>query len=271
MSERDYVLGTHDEEIERLGLQHRVWRPSVLDLWRLAGVTEGQTVIDAGAGPGYCAIDFAEIVGPRGKVIAAERSRRFQRTLHAAAEVRGLSNIEQIETDLLEWEWPEGVADIVWCRWVLAFVTDPTTLVANMVRALRPGGALVVHEYYDYRSWRLAPHSVEFETYVAAIIAHWRMSGGEPDIGLDVARLCAANGLAIERARPVAHAAHPHDFVWRWPAAFARAHAQVMVAAGAVAPDTPTRIDSLLARYEADPNTLSLTPGVLQIVARKAA
>ena len=27
MAERDYVLGTHDDEIYRLGFQHRVWRP----------------------------------------------------------------------------------------------------------------------------------------------------------------------------------------------------------------------------------------------------
>src|SRR5581483_7161431 len=27
MSEREYVLGTSDDEIRRLGLQHRVWRP----------------------------------------------------------------------------------------------------------------------------------------------------------------------------------------------------------------------------------------------------
>ena len=37
--ERDYVLGTHDEELARLGLQHRVWRPVVLDCWRKAGIT----------------------------------------------------------------------------------------------------------------------------------------------------------------------------------------------------------------------------------------
>ena len=36
--EQDYVLGTHREELERLGLQHRVWRPTVLDCWRRAGI-----------------------------------------------------------------------------------------------------------------------------------------------------------------------------------------------------------------------------------------
>ena len=34
--ERDYVLGTHDEELARLGLQHRVWRRVVLDCWEKA-------------------------------------------------------------------------------------------------------------------------------------------------------------------------------------------------------------------------------------------
>src|SRR6266571_4712358 len=37
--ERDYVLGTHDEEISRLGLQHRVWRPVVLECWRARSLT----------------------------------------------------------------------------------------------------------------------------------------------------------------------------------------------------------------------------------------
>ena len=36
--ERDYLLGTHDAEVQRLGLQHRVWRPRVLDAWRRAGI-----------------------------------------------------------------------------------------------------------------------------------------------------------------------------------------------------------------------------------------
>ena len=36
--ENDYVLGTHDEEIARLGFQHGVWRSTVLDCWRNAGI-----------------------------------------------------------------------------------------------------------------------------------------------------------------------------------------------------------------------------------------
>ena len=71
-TDRDYVLGTHDEELARLGLQHRVWRPVVLDCWQRAGITLGKRVLDVGAGPGYATVDLAEIVGPTGEVVRFE-------------------------------------------------------------------------------------------------------------------------------------------------------------------------------------------------------
>ncbi len=81
MADRDYVLGTHDDEIYRLGFQHRVWRPRALDAWTRARIGDGSRVIDFGAGPGFATMDLAEIVGPTGAVYALERSRRFLDTL----------------------------------------------------------------------------------------------------------------------------------------------------------------------------------------------
>jgi ubiquinone/menaquinone biosynthesis C-methylase UbiE len=92
MSEKDYVLGTHDEELLRLGLQHRVWRPVVLDCWQRAGITTGKRVLDLGAGPGYAALDLAEIVGPSGEVVALERSDKFVAAMRESFRRRGLSN-----------------------------------------------------------------------------------------------------------------------------------------------------------------------------------
>ncbi len=85
MTEHDYVLGTHDDELIRLGLQHRVWRPRALDVWRRAGFTVGQTLLDVGCGPGYATADLAGIVGDRGQVVAVDRSERFLEVLRAIA------------------------------------------------------------------------------------------------------------------------------------------------------------------------------------------
>src|SRR5437899_10858729 len=101
MSEKDYVLGTHDEELLRLGLQHRVWRPVVLDCWQKAGITVGKRVLDLGAGPGYAALDLAEIVGPSGEVVALERSDKFVSALREASRRRSLSNEKSYELEVM--------------------------------------------------------------------------------------------------------------------------------------------------------------------------
>ncbi|MGK2934312.1 MAG: methyltransferase domain-containing protein [Gemmatimonadaceae bacterium] len=140
-TEKDYVLGTHDDEIERLGLQHRVWRPRVTDAWQRAGFTVGQTLLDVGCGPGYATLDLAEIVGPTGRVVGVDRSRRFLSHLEAEIEQRGIGHVETVEMDLddagLVELLPAGM-DGAWCRWVYAFVQDPKALLARVAGALRP-------------------------------------------------------------------------------------------------------------------------------------
>src|SRR5574341_2357266 len=98
--DRDYVLGTHDDEISRLALQHRVWRPRALDAWRRAGFTVGQTLLDIGCGPGHASVDLAGIVGPSGRIVAIDRSRRFLDALEATRLQRDLDNITTLELDL---------------------------------------------------------------------------------------------------------------------------------------------------------------------------
>src|SRR6266480_7800905 len=107
-AERDYVLGTHEEELARLGLQHRVWRSVALDCWQRAGITVGKRVLDVGAGPGYATVDLAEIVGPKGEVVALERSRNFIRAIEAACRTRSLTNVKIHEIDLMTGDLPTG-------------------------------------------------------------------------------------------------------------------------------------------------------------------
>ncbi len=174
-----------------------------------------------------------------------------------------------METDLLEYQWPEAVADRAWCRWVLSFVNDPAKVLRGVARALKPGGKLIIQEYYDYGSWHLAPRSPEFEAYVAKIVEKWRAACGEADIGLALPRLLPEAGLEIEFVRPVVFTARMNDFAANWPMDFARQYISVMVADGDLAPDEAKALASLLDRYEADPYAFFVTPGLLQIVARK--
>ena len=73
--QREYVLGTNDAEIARLGLQHRLWYAYAYALWERAGIGPGMTVLDAGCGPGFATQDLAALVGPKGKIIAVGKGK----------------------------------------------------------------------------------------------------------------------------------------------------------------------------------------------------
>lgn len=268
--ERDYVLGTHDEEIERLGLQHRVWRPRALDAWRRAGFTTGQTILDVGCGPGYASVDLAEIVGRSGRVVALDRSRRFLDALESTARSRGLSGLESHERDLDdEAALPGAGADGAWARWVFAFVREPRKLLERVAAALRPGGTFVSHEYFDYRTWRVTPRSAELEAFVRAVIESWRATGGEPDIGLDLSVWLPDLGFEIRSARPIVEVVPPSSFVWEWPKAFIDVGAARLVELGRMSPQEAAALQRSFAASEADPRTLLVTPAVLEIIAVK--
>lgn len=267
--ERDYVLGTHEAEVERLGLQHNVWRPSVWAFWQRANIGRGATVIDAGAGPGFATFDLADIVGRGGRVIAIERSARFLSVLRDEAARRKMSQVEAIEGDLLEMEWPRSVADFIWCRWVLAFVNDPLKVLKSMARALKPGGALLSLEYSDYRGWRAAPDLPELDRFRDGVIRNWRASGGEPDIAIELPRLLPQAGLVLEQALPVQFAIRPSDFMWQWPIAFIETNTRHEVEQGRMNAAEGEAIRKAFEERTRDPASLMLTPVVLQVIARK--
>src|SRR5689334_13214136 len=123
--ERDYVLGTHDEELARLGVQNAIWRPRALDAWRRAGITRGQRVIDFGAGPGYASLDLADVVGLLGEVWAVDRSEKFLAHLQATAKARGLRQVRTARADLERDRPPADAADAAWCRWIFTFLRAP--------------------------------------------------------------------------------------------------------------------------------------------------
>jgi SAM-dependent methyltransferase len=267
VSEREYVLGTHDAEVERLGLQHRVWRPHVLRAWREAGFTIGQTLIDVGSGPGYATIDLAEIAGPGGRVLALERSERFLETLRRRAH--GLHPVEPVEIDLDTDPLPPVHAHGAWVRWVFAFLRQPRAVVEQLRDRLRPRGVLVVHEYFDYATWRLAPQSDVFEEFVRTVIRSWRDSGGEPDIGRVLPIWLQDLGFELLSLRPLIDIVRPADFVFQWPKTFIDAGVERLTSLGYLTPQRGAEVRSAFAAAEADPRTLVFNPAVLEIIARK--
>jgi SAM-dependent methyltransferase len=265
--ETDYVLGTNDEEIQRLGLQHRVWRPTTLECWRRAGISIGSRVIDIGCGPGYATLDLAEIVGRTGEVFAIERSERFLKIAQERCAANGLTNVRFRQADLMDDSLEESGFDFSWCRWVACFVSEPAKLVQKVAGALRPGGIAIFHEYIDYKTWRFAPRKPAHESFVEQVIASWRANGGEPDIGALLPSLLKAAGLRVIDIRPRVLTISPNDYAWLWPARFIESGLSRLQELGRVTGEWAESVRKEFA--EADPTTICITPLFVEIIARK--
>lgn len=265
--DHEYVLGTHDEEISRLALQHRVWRPRALDAWRRAGFTVGQTLLDVGCGPGHASLDLGEIVGPTGRIVAVDGSRRFLDFLESTCRQRGLGNIESVEADLDRAELPDTAADGAWCRWVYAFVKNPRRVLEKVRAALKPGGVLVLHEYFDYSTWRVTPRSARIEQFVQAVMKSWRADGGEPDIALELAIWLGELRFEIKEMRPIIDVVPPTNFVWQWLKTFIHVNRQRLMKLGHLTAEQAAGIAEALEEVERTPHALMVSPAVLEIIA----
>jgi SAM-dependent methyltransferase len=262
MNDGDYVLGTRDDEVERLGLQHRVWRGRVLEAFRRARIRSGQTVIDVGAGPGFVTADLASLVGPAGKVIALERSPHFVDKLRS----RGLTNVEVREQDVSQ-PFAITAADASWCRWLLSFVPDPAATVDHIAAALKPGGIALFHEYAAYETWRMMPPHPLHERFRSLVMQSWSDTGGEPDVALRLPQWLGEAGFEVVETRLLADIIKPADETWQWPRSFMetgahRLHELGYIKAGEVEP---------MARLLDDPppDAHMLTPLVAEIIARR--
>src|SRR2546421_1573200 len=268
-ADRDYVLGTHEEELARLGLQHRAWRSVALDCWQRAGITVGKRVLDVGAGPGYAAVDLAEIVGPTGEVVALERSQNFVRAMETTCRERSLANVKIHELDLMQDQLPMDDYNFVWCRWVVSFVNDPPLLIKKLGAIMPKGSVAIFHEYGHYETWRFLPRLPMQERFREHVIATWRESGGEPDGAARLPGLLAENGFVIRSAAPHIFCLRPRDYMWQWPATFIETYLPRLIGMDRIDQKFAHQVETDLARAEANPNGLMVTPLVLEIIAER--
>jgi hypothetical protein len=97
---------------------------------------------------------------------------------------------------------------------------EPRRLLERVAKRLKPGGCIVLHEYFDYRTWRVSPALRPVRGDGERHHRRWRESGGEPDIGLDLPRWLVELGFELRSLAPVVHVVPPSSFVWQWPKSF---------------------------------------------------
>jgi ubiquinone/menaquinone biosynthesis C-methylase UbiE len=110
-------------------------------------IAPGSIVADVGAGAGYHSIRLARRVGPKGTVLAADVQPQMLQLLKQNARTAGVDNITPLLVTQRDTKLPEGKVDLILMVDVYHEVSDPDALLAGFLKALKPGGRVVLVEF----------------------------------------------------------------------------------------------------------------------------
>jgi len=214
-----YILGADEEELFRLGVQHQVWAEEAQHAWRLANFRAGQTLLDLGCGPGYCSKELAFLVGSEGRVIGIDKSEKYIDFLKDVASNYNL-NIDAVHADFDAMQIGPSSLDGMYCRWALAWIPNPKDILQKVATALKPGGRMVIQEYYDWSLLQTEPRKEALAKGIAMALKSFKDSDCEIDIGRHLPTILPEIGMKVIGFRPLSKIATVKNGIWQWPKTF---------------------------------------------------
>jgi len=163
------------------GQQHRS-DPGILDRRTLRAdhrrlaelLRPGMRVLDVGCGTGAITMGIADAVGPGGSVVGVDRDPAHIERARAGAAAFPHLRFEAGDATGLDYA---GAFDVVTAARTLQWIADARGAVRRMVRAVRPGGWLVLLDYDHARNaWDPAPPPA-FGAFYARFLS-WREANG---------------------------------------------------------------------------------------------
>jgi ubiquinone/menaquinone biosynthesis C-methylase UbiE len=110
-------------------------------------IKPGSVVADIGAGVGYHVWRLAEIVGPTGKVIGEDIQPGMIDLMRRNIDARKLKNVELVLGTPTDPKLPQAAVDLVLMVDVYHEFSDPTAMMRQIQRALKPNGRVVLVEF----------------------------------------------------------------------------------------------------------------------------
>lgn len=150
-----------------LAAYHRAFAGELRDIVHSLPIQEGQTVLDMACGDGAYGPWLADRVGPKGRVMAVDRSPEY---LAVARKANPGGNRDVVCATIDALPFPEGTFDLCWCAQSLYSLPDPVQALRRMLRVTKPGGLVAVLES-DTLHHLILPWPVEIELAVRA--AEW--------------------------------------------------------------------------------------------------
>jgi ubiquinone/menaquinone biosynthesis C-methylase UbiE len=180
-----YIHGTEPNEQERLAGLNRLSNRAFVEFLSVPSTAQ---VLEVGSGLGLLAADVAS-VAENVHVVGVE-----QALAQIAAAARH-PRVRYIQGDAHHLEFADGTFDLVYARYLLEHVSDPTAVLSEMRRVTRQGGRVAACEN-DISLLRLDPPCAVFDGVWQAFQLYQRRLGGDSQIGRRLYRLFRDAGFS---------------------------------------------------------------------------
>ncbi len=167
----------------------------------------GERVLDLGTGPGFLAREAADRVGDSGAVVGLDKSAPMLALARARCASRPRVSLR--EGDAARLPFADGDFDAAIVSQVYEYVPDVETALAELARALRPGGrALVMDTDWGSLVWR-----AQDAARAGRILKAWDAHLADPHLPRRLPPLLRGAGLEIldSRVMPLLNTEYPAD------------------------------------------------------------
>jgi ubiquinone/menaquinone biosynthesis C-methylase UbiE len=156
-------------------------------------LSPGMRVLDCGCGPGSITVGLARAVAP-GEVTGVDLEPAQLELARAHAADRGVTNARFDVANVCALPFPECEFDAVFGHTILMQFRDPTPVLAEVRRVLKPGGVAGFREPIFSHNLAEPPNSAQeqFWSLFARVLAY---NGGDGNIGRRVPRLLQSTGF----------------------------------------------------------------------------
>jgi SAM-dependent methyltransferase len=187
-----YVIRGGLEGRERLRVLARAMHATTAALLDRIGIAPGMTCLDVGCGGGDVTCELARRVAPGGRAVGIDMDATKVAIAREEAEGDASLAVEYREGDLLATEIAPDY-DLIYVRFLLTHMAEPTAAATRIATGLRPGGVLIVEDI-DFTGSFCHPRSAAYDRYVELYTKAAWARGVDPNIGPRLPELLVAAG-----------------------------------------------------------------------------
>ena len=262
MAEKEYLFGVNDAELQRLQVQHGVWKKITEDFFDRLNLHKGIKILDVGAGPGFVSIDLLERTGNKSEITVLEPSEYYLNHIKDYAGKNLINNFKYINNSLEKSELSENYYDFIFARWVITFALNPEAFLEKLIRALKPGGIIAVQDY-AYEGISIYPRGGACDKIPDALRAYYYSSGGDPYVAAKIPKIFRENKVKLIDFKPNVQAGDSTSSVFEWANKFFVIQFQRMVDKGIISQELADSMQQDWIEHKNSEDSIFISPIVV--------